>query len=168
MGFQNAIKSCLRKYFVFSGRASRAEYWWFALFVFLGGLAFAIVESLINGITGTRGGPTLLSGTFNLTTFIPSLAAGWRRMHDTGRSGLYLLYPMIVVIGIAVYIALFIGVDPLMSGDFDLETTGLNALILAIAGIVLMISPFLVIWWLTRPSHTGPNQYGPNPHEVLT
>jgi uncharacterized membrane protein YhaH (DUF805 family) len=35
-----------------------------------------------------------------------------------------------------------------------------------LAAIVLLISPLLVLWWLTRPSQPGPNQYGPNPHEV--
>ena len=168
MTFTDAIKTCLRKYAVFSGRASRAEYWWFVLFCMLGGFVFGMMESIINAATGTQGGPTLLSGAFNLATLIPSLAAGWRRMHDSGRSGLYLLYPLIVMIGIGSYIGLFAEFDPSGSGDFDIDATGLSAAILAIAGLVLAISPLLVIWWLTRPSQPGDNKYGPNPHGVST
>ena len=89
-------------------------------------------------------------------------------MHDTGRSGLYLLYPMIVMIGVSTYIGLVIGFEPLATGDFDAQLTGLSAFILMIGGLVLMISPFLVIWWPTRPSEPGENQYGPNPHGVLS
>ena len=168
MTFAEAIKTCLRKYVTFSGRASRSEYWWFFLFCFLGGLIFGSLETFINGITGSQNGPTLLSSAFNIATFLPALAAGWRRMHDTGRSGLYLLYPMIVMIGVSTYIGLVIGFEPLATGDFDANLTGLSAFILMIGGLVLMISPFLVIWWLTRPSEPGENQYGPNPHGVLS
>lgn len=168
MSFQAAIKICLRKYFVFSGRASRAEYWWFALFVFLGGMILAVFESLINGLTGTREGPTILSGTFNVVTLVPGIAVGWRRMHDSGRSGLYLLYPLIVMAGIASYMTFAMDMTPTMVGDHGLDVSGFNAFVLSIAGLVLIVSPFLVVWWLTRPSQPGPNKYGPNPHEVLT
>ena len=165
MTFREAILTCLRKYFTFSGRASRSEYWWFVLFCILGGAIFSALEQLINGITGTPNGPTLLSGAFNLATFIPSLAVGWRRMHDTGRSGLYLLYPLIAMVGLSIFIGLF-GGDFATTGDFEALTPAF-ALLVMLAALVILISPFLVLWWLTRPSQSGPNQYGPNPHEVL-
>jgi uncharacterized membrane protein YhaH (DUF805 family) len=165
MTFQQSVITCFRKYFTFSGRAARSEYWWFVLFNFLGAFVASLTESVINGMSGTPNGPTLLSGAFNLATFIPSLAVGWRRMHDTGRSGLYLLYPLIAMVGLSIFIGLF-GGDFATTGDFEALTPAF-ALLVILAGLVILISPFLVLWWLTRPSQSGPNQYGPNPHEVL-
>lgn len=176
MGFTDAIRTCFRKYATFSGRASRPEFWWFALFCFLGSIAAGIVDTALFG-TGsfqTHTGPGRygfeahdngpLGALFALATFLPSLAAGWRRMHDTGRSGLYLLYPFIVMIGISMYVFLA-GGFPYMGGGGP-ALTGLAGVILGLAVLVLILSPFLVLWWLTRPSQPFPNEYGPNPSEV--
>ncbi len=167
MTFRQSIITCLRKYFTFSGRASRSEYWWFFLFCLLGGFVAGFTESFINGITGAQDGPTLLSGAFNIATFIPSIAVGFRRMHDTGRSGLYLFYPLIAIIGFITFIGLF-GPDELgASGEFIMPD-GIVGAIMVIAGIIIALSPLFVLWWLTRPSQPGQNQYGPNPYEVLS
>ncbi len=167
MTFREAILSCLRNYFQFSGRASRSEYWWFALFCILGGAIAGSIEGFINGITRTPDGPRLISGAFNLATLIPSLAAGFRRMHDTGRSGLYLFYPLIAMIGLMIFIGLSGNAGLLASENPAAAFEGAFGLIVMISVFVIAISPFLVLWWLTRPSQPGPNQYGPNPHEVL-
>lgn len=164
MTFQQSVITCLRKYFTFSGRASRSEYWWFFLFCVLGGLVFGFIENFINAATRTVNGPTLLSGAFSLATFIPTLAVGWRRMHDTGRSGLYLFYPMIALIGFAMFVSMF-AEDQVLTGDTT-AFSGLFGIIVVLSLIVIALSPFIVIWWLTRPSQPGQNQYGPNPHEV--
>ncbi|MBL3570699.1 DUF805 domain-containing protein [Rhodovulum sp. BSW8] len=173
MGFAAAVKVCFRKYFTFSGRASRPEYWWFVLFMLLGGILAAVLDGLLfwgdvsvgaEGVSAETSGP--LNGLFGLVTLVPGLAAGWRRMHDSGRSGLFLLYPLIVLVGIAGF-ANFIGAfDAATTGDVAQMFTGLAGVVLALSVVVLMISPLLVIWWLTRPSQPGPNPYGPNPHEV--
>ncbi|MEM9576457.1 MAG: DUF805 domain-containing protein [Pseudomonadota bacterium] len=168
MTLRKAIITCFRKYFTFSGRASRSEYWWFFLFCLLGGFIAGFAEAFINGVTGTNDGPTLLSGAFNLATFIPSIAVGWRRMHDTGRSGLYLFYPLIALIGLSTFIGLSdLGVT-LASDTPQTAFDGVFGAILIVALIVIVLSPFIVLWWLTRPSQPGQNQYGPNPHEVFS
>ncbi|WP_226779356.1 DUF805 domain-containing protein [Oceaniglobus trochenteri] len=170
MTFQQSVKTCFRKYFTFSGRAPRSEYWWFMLFIILASIVLGVLDALVFGagsITTTpdtvaveSDGP--LASLFSLIVLIPTLSAGWRRMHDTGRSGFYLLYPLIVTIGISMAIAFFGGF-----GMFDDGTAGgLAAIILVPAMIVLAISPLLVLWWLTRRSQPGTNVYGPNPHEV--
>ncbi len=160
MSFTEAIRTCFRKYFTFSGRAARPEYWWFVLFLFLGNAITAILDGAFFGSTTTEAeladttGP--LAALFGLVTFIPSLAAGWRRMHDTGRSGLYVLYPVIVMIGTLMFVSLFGGVSgALLEGAFGF--------VLIVAAVAFLLSPFLVIWWLTRPSQPGPNEYGPHP-----
>ena len=165
MTFRQSIIACLRKVCTFSGRASRSEYWWFFLFCMLGGAISGALEGFINGITRTPNGPSLISGAFNLATFIPGIAVGFRRMHDTGRSGLYLFYPLIAILGLLTFIGLF-GPDEMgPSGEFILPD-GIVGAIIIVAGTIIALSPFIVIWWLTRPSQPGQNQYGPNPHEV--
>ncbi len=95
MDFQTAIKVCFSKYVDFSGRASRPEFWWFALFIFLGSIVLSLVSNTLSGI-------------FGLATLLPSLAAGARRLHDIGRSGWWLLLSFIPVIGTIVLIVFFV------------------------------------------------------------
>ncbi|TCP62225.1 uncharacterized membrane protein YhaH (DUF805 family) [Rhodovulum bhavnagarense] len=167
MGFAEATRTCFRKYVTFSGRAARPEFWWFVLFLSFGSLVAGALDGLFLGrdVRGTGTGP--LGAVFGLGTLAPGLAAGWRRMHDTGRSGLFLFYPLIVMIGIGSFTGIAAGFagtgpEPMVS-----TLTGLAGLALLFAMLILMISPLLVLWWLTRPSEPGPNQYGPNPHEVV-
>ena len=91
----------LKKYAVFSGRARRKEYWLFLLINLLVALGIAIVESLI----GTGG---LLGSLYALGVFIPSLAVAVRRLHDTNRSGWWLLIGLIPLIGLIVLIVFFV------------------------------------------------------------
>lgn len=85
-----------RKYAVFSGRARRAEYWYFQLTNFL----IVIVAQMVMGfVSFTDGGADML-GMFGLVYFlynvallVPSIAAGVRRLHDSNKSGWWLLVP---------------------------------------------------------------------------
>jgi len=86
MTFQESIKTCFTKYADFSGHGSRSEYWWFFLFNFLVSLALGIIS---------QG----LSTVYSLATFIPSLAAGARRLHETHRSGWWQLLWIVPVVG---------------------------------------------------------------------
>lgn len=176
MTFQDAIRTCLRKYATFSGRAARPEYWWFVLFVIAGGIVASVLDGIVFGTTTSQVGPNgvvvesngPLASIFSLATLIPILAAGWRRMHDTGRSGLYLLYPILVWIGIGTF-ASFAGVTgALMAGDFAAVFGGLVGIIMLVSFIIAIFSPLIVIWWLTRPTQPGPNQWGEPPFTVKT
>lgn len=84
----------LKKYAVFSGRARRKEYWMFALFV-------GIIDVILAIIPIASKTPALfaLLGIFYLAILVPSLAVGVRRMHDTGRSGWWLLIGAVPFIG---------------------------------------------------------------------
>lgn len=93
----------LKKYATFSGRAQRAEYWYFFLFYIL----IFIGLSIIDGITGSFSGESgmgLLGGLMSLALLIPSIAVGVRRLHDTGRSGWWLLIALIPLVGAIVLI----------------------------------------------------------------
>jgi uncharacterized membrane protein YhaH (DUF805 family) len=90
----------LKKYAVFTGRARRTEYWMFVLFNLVIAIALAFIEGIV-------GGPGVLGGLYSLAVLIPSLAVGARRLHDTGRSGWWLLIGLVPVIGIIVLIVFF-------------------------------------------------------------
>ena len=88
----------LKKYAVFEGRARRKEYWYFALCYFLIFIALAVID----GVTGSINASAeigLLTAIFALAMFIPSLAVGVRRLHDTNRSGWWMLLCLIPCIG---------------------------------------------------------------------
>ena len=87
----------LKKYATFSGRARRREYWFFTLFYILIYIALILVDMVTGSLSG--GGIGLLSGLFALGMLIPSLAVTFRRLHDTNRSGWWILISLIPLIG---------------------------------------------------------------------
>jgi len=95
------LQALTKKYATFEGRARRAEYWYFMLFYFLAVIALAIVD----GIAGTfseEAGMGLFSGLFMLATILPSLAVTVRRLHDTDRSGWWVLINLVPFLGVLV------------------------------------------------------------------
>lgn len=96
----------LRKYAVFSGRSRRSEYWFFVLFNVVASISLGIVD----GVLGIGGGVGLLSVVYSLAVLVPGLAVSVRRLHDTGRSGWWLLIAMVPVIG-AIALLVFMAQD---------------------------------------------------------
>jgi uncharacterized membrane protein YhaH (DUF805 family) len=88
---------CLRKYATFSGRAGRAEFWFFALFVTLITVALVAAEMAL-GLSGA-GGTGIFSAIFILLILLPSIAVTVRRYHDTGRSGWWWLVNFVPLVG---------------------------------------------------------------------
>jgi len=86
MTFGEAIATCFKKYADFTGRAARAEYWWFTLFIFLASIGMAIVSET-------------LAALFSLGTTLPCLAVVTRRLHDTDRSGWWQLLWLVPLLG---------------------------------------------------------------------
>ena len=101
MDFATSIKTCFSKYAVFSGRASRSEYWWFALFGFIGGIVTLVIDIMILGYSPESIGPTNII--FSVITFLPYLSVGARRLHDINKSGWWQLI-VLTVIGIILLI----------------------------------------------------------------
>ena len=94
MTFGESIKTCFSKYADFNGRATRSEFWWWALFVLLVSAAVGIISEV-------------LSGVFSLAVLLPYLAVGARRLHDTDRSGWLQLIALIPLVGWIVLIVWF-------------------------------------------------------------
>ncbi len=97
----------LRQYVDFAGRARRKEYWMFTLVNVIISIVLAIVDSAL----GLGSNSLFYSGPFSLVyelaVWLPSLAVGARRLHDTGRSGWWQLLVLIPVIGWIVLIVFF-------------------------------------------------------------
>jgi uncharacterized membrane protein YhaH (DUF805 family) len=100
MTFLDAVKVCLAKYAEFNGRATRPEYWWFFLAVFLASAAASVISQALCALIG-------------IATLLPMLAAGARRLHDTNRSGWWQLLGL-VPFGVIVVIILL--AQPTASG----------------------------------------------------
>ncbi len=101
IGFPDAVKKAvLENYVNFSGRASRSEYWWFQLAVFILGIITAVLDGIIFGFEFDD--PTVLSWIAQIGLFLPSLALVVRRLHDLGRSGWWFLIAFVPCIGIIV------------------------------------------------------------------
>lgn len=88
----------LKNYTGFSGRARRKEYWFFTLFNVLIVIALAILDSML-GTFNAATGYGLLSFIYTLGVLIPSVAVAIRRLHDTNRSGWWLLLGLVPLIG---------------------------------------------------------------------
>ena len=88
----------LKNYAVFDGRARRKEYWMFALINVVITFVLILIDSLI-GTFSPQAGIGLLSGLYALAVLIPSIAVTVRRLHDTGRSGWWILITLIPIIG---------------------------------------------------------------------
>ncbi len=106
MGFADAVRSCLQQYVGFSGRARRSEYWWFFLFTVL----VSMVASVLDSIFGTMSDTTnvgVIGSIASLALLLPSIAVAIRRLHDTSRSGWWILIGLIPIVGWIILIVFY-------------------------------------------------------------
>ena len=179
MTIQESVKTCVRKYADFSGRATRAEYWWWVLATTLVSFAIGAVDGVINFLMSAAigYGYSPLSTIFSLAILLPNLAVTCRRLHDIGRSGWWqLAWWVIAGLGWIIFtIALIISIISVFSGaNFDkgmegfFKSVGFGDFVPAIIGLVIALAVTLAvfIWvlvWLTRQGETGANRFGPDP-----
>ena len=95
-----------RQYADFSGRASRQEFWMFVLFNLLLAMAWAFVAGLLTGLFGGSFDQESrlmfmykLIAIYYAVTTVPAMAVGVRRLHDTGRSGWWMLIGLVPLVG---------------------------------------------------------------------
>lgn len=93
----------LKKYTVFTGRAQRQEYWMFFLF----NMIITIAIGFLEGFTGTLG---MIGIIYSLAILLPGLAVSIRRLHDTNRSGWWLLIGLIPLLG-TIVLLVFMALD---------------------------------------------------------
>ncbi len=93
-------KVVLENYANFEGRARRAEFWWYVL----AGICISIVLNILTAIASIF---FVLSLIYGLGVLIPGIAVGIRRLHDTDKSGWWLLIGFIPLVGFIVLIVFF-------------------------------------------------------------
>lgn len=89
----NYYAAVFKKYAVFSGRARRAEYWYFYLVNVIIWFVLGVLSSTVSNVFG------MVSNLYVLVVFIPGLAVNIRRLHDIGKSGWMFLIILIPIIG---------------------------------------------------------------------
>jgi len=158
MTFVAAIQSGFRNYAKFKGRASRSEYWWWTLFSL-------IVQAATSGFGDTIG------GLVSLGILLPSLAVQVRRLHDTNRSGWWILWPiaslgvaLVAFIAFAVSTALDL-VDP---SEWDPSTAfdGMSGFVVAVIAaslIAALVTGIANLVFTLQRSQPTENRFGPPP-----
>ena len=150
----------LKRYAQFSGRARRKEYWMYTLLIAIVSLVCFLLDRALglDGIfgSGLTASPGSRIGVLRLilivATFLPSIAVSIRRLHDTNRSGWWLLLLLVpYCIGLAL---LGMGVAGGQLGLLALS--GIFMLIGLVGAIVLLV-------FMCLPGTSGPNSYGADP-----
>ena len=100
--FKEAVVSAIQQnYCNFSGRASRSEYWWYALFTFILGIVISIIFCWNQNVLN------IVSGLVNLALLLPGLGLCVRRLHDIGKCGWWVLIAFLPIIGLILLIVWF-------------------------------------------------------------
>ena len=163
MNFLEAIKSVFSKYATFSGRARRSEFWYFFLLNFVVGIVLSKIPSL-----------SFLSFIWSLGVLIPYLAVTVRRFHDIGKSGWYLLVPVIPALAYTGYLVYYVIKVMKETGDsfYDIDAISQHIMnnpsgIIAIVLLGLLFLVAFIVWivWMAKDSQPGENKWGPNPKE---
>jgi uncharacterized membrane protein YhaH (DUF805 family) len=147
-------KRPIQKYADFSGRAPRAEFWWFVLALIIAYVVVSIVENILGMsgmIAGAYGPLTLI---LMLGTLIPQISVSVRRLHDTNRTGWWLLLPIIpYCIGFAL-------AGPAMMGGGDMTGMGLASIFLVIG----FVGAIVLLVFYVLPGTQGDNRFGSDPY----
>lgn len=157
----NSYLNAMRRYFEFSGRSTRSEFWLFILFMVI----VLIVASLIDRFALGSTGPGILYFVAAIAHLIPGIAVSVRRLHDIDRTGLWVLLFWLAPIVVSLIGMIFMGGSIMMmmgGGDTaaiaGLATMGAGFLLIAIIDIVIVI--ISIVFYVT-PGTPGPNTYGP-------
>ena len=160
VAFGESIGRGFRNYITFSGRATRAEYWWF--FLFVQAVSLASVVPIVGWIISLLG---------SLALIIPQISISVRRLHDIGKTGWWVLvwYGTLAAgwgfWGIG-FMTKLIGAEESGKTDTEIEAIFQNwfiwAAILGLASIAIMI---WWIMWFVKKGDKGTNKYGLDPRE---
>lgn len=165
--------ACLKKYAVFRGRSSRREYWVFSLIsctinLILSCLSLISIPAVSPKVAGetflyysevplTFFGISLYSfWPYELAIFLPSIAVEVRRFHDIGRSGLWVLIPLVP------FVFLLMDLMLVLLGyldDFVIKSSFAENCLLALSYLLWILLVFLLL----KRGQKGDNKYGPEP-----
>lgn len=176
MGFFEAVKTCLKKSFVFKGRARRSEYWWWTLFSAI----FGIVVTLPAEEISEDNVLLMLLYTFGLLALcaylgIANFAVATRRLHDIGRSGWW--YGATLIFGVVWGVWMVVKMVGVISGmnldnvDVESDAFALTVVkemwaVVVIPYIIYIAYSILLLVWYCKDSQPGANKYGENPKGI--
>jgi uncharacterized membrane protein YhaH (DUF805 family) len=156
----------LKRYAEFSGRSSRAEFWWFFLFFMLGYFALLIVGFAVSGSSpaiepggnpfsmyARMGGFLAVLGIYWLALIVPTIAVTVRRLHDTNRSGWWL----------AAYVVLYIIYIGVLTTRGAAAGAGTAIFMLIVSLAFLGYAVTLLVFYCLRGTQ-GPNRFGDDPY----
>ena len=176
VGFLGSIKLGFRRYADFKGRSTRAEFWWWVLFIVLSIFIVLILDAVVAAFVPNDVSP--LFSLFLVGTLVPNQAVAVRRLHDIGKRGRWLLawYGITVAAWLGAMALLFVAAtkSSLPNGEytyFDLYAfVGPGAAAAVISLIILSVVTLVVmVWsivWLARQGQPGLNRFGPDPRAV--
>lgn len=158
----------LKRYAEFSGRSRRMEYWMFVLFQILLAVAFWVLLAIVGGGALMSGGDpnaiaaaggavmivSILYALASLALIIPGIAVGVRRLHDTDRTGWWILGP------IAGYILMMVGGVMAASSP---DNPGLGGILAMVGMIMVVVLGLVLLVFMFLEGTRGPNKYGPDP-----
>lgn len=152
-------KRPIEKFADFTGRAPRAEFWWYFLAVIVASIVARIIDNILGmNLVGPYGPISLL---LMLGLIVPNIAVSVRRLHDTDRSGWWILLPIVPYC-----LAFVLGGAAMMGGAASGSAMGMGAG-MGIAAIFLLIGAacaLLLLVFYCLPGTPGDNRYGPNPY----
>ena len=180
MTLPQTARQCLRKYANFSGRATRAEFWWWYLAMSLVLMGLAIIDGIINMafLALNIGIISPLSLLVGVAIVLPFLTVTSRRLHDIGRSGWWqVAWYAIDIVASLVFLVAWVFVFILLLGgatNGSNEVEGSNggtsllvwipllATALVSAGAIIAVYVWALLW-LVRQREAGPNRFGSDP-----
>ncbi len=133
----------LKKYFQFSGRARRSEFWLFQLFLIVVGIILVFFDKTVGSIDEITGNG-LFSGIFVVLTLVPTISVMVRRLHDTDRSGWWLL--SFIIVPIVSFVLSFV---PILN--------------LGLIGTPLLAVCVILLVFFCLNGTKGENRFGPDP-----
>ncbi|WBU65072.1 DUF805 domain-containing protein [Paracoccus aerodenitrificans] len=162
MGPVQSIRSVISKYIRFSGRARRSEYWWWVLATTILAALVGMIEAGLGMLPADASfGEGPLSAVAGLVVLLPSLTVTVRRLHDTDRSGWWLLAPLIPVVAVILLVQV-----AAISGAASAPPSLTLVVAILYAGIALsLILSLIILIWTVRKSQPGTNRFGPSPLE---
>ncbi len=145
--WQNFLDTVQNHYMDFNGRVGRAQYWYYVLVVFVLGVGVSIVAGLTTH---------LLSTLFSLAVLLPNLGMTVRRLHDTGKPGIWVL-----LLAVPIALSILFGFVAILGGAL-----GFLAFLLVFTTLISLASlaaVIILIYLCAQPGVTGPNEYGAEP-----
>ena len=140
-----------QRYFEFTGRSGRAEYWQYIAITTVAEWFASIADSLASGpYVATHKFAAILA----IATLIPTLAVGIRRLHDRGRSG-WLFGLLYILVGVAAVLIVTGKAIYDRTGNGSVEWAGI------LVGLVTLAYGVFIIVQLAKPGDAGSNAYGP-------